>query len=629
MNQEAGGHGIARLLLFALLAPSAVRAGPAEEALLRSRTLRLWEDPGWSRLLHLKGGSSEASDAGFFLSPHGRIDPRLELEAEVSGLYDVPQGDGDNHVRCRFPARSSWLIEKLGLDLDVLPSADCPRYEEWRRLLDARSVSLIFASAYLDNPSSMFGHTFLRLERGATGSGERLLDNSLNFAADTGDDGGARFALKGLLGLYPGRYTMMPYYMKIQEYNNIENRDLWEYRLNLSSSEVGALAAHAWEMGQTSFPYYFFSKNCSYQLLPALEAAALRLSLTTDLSTVVSPVDTLLAVRGVRGLACEARYRPSHATLMRQRRALLTGPERRAAEAFVRGKSEEADVLMAGFPPARRALVLDCAQDYVLYKKGFSPAVPDSVRAIERPILLRRAKVSEPPTDPPPPSWAAPPEEGHARRRLRLGFGAHKRGAFTELSWRPGYHDLLDRPRGFVPGAAIEGLSFRLRYDQRDHRFFVDDARLVEILSVSPWDPWMRKPSWGVGTGLDTAYELGRRADDSLVYEGHLGTGLAAEVLPGSLAYVLASGEGAVGVPLRDGWRLGGGLRCGIVGDWGTGARAVLEAGLAGFPIGDRTPNHRLRLGLNWAVSRSLAWRSEFFLRGDHREAGLYAVLYH
>lgn len=179
-----------------------------------------------------------------------------------------------------------------------------------------------------------------------------------------------------------------------------------------------------------------------------------------------------------------------------------------------------------------------------------------------------------------------------------------------------------------MPGAAIEGFAARLRYDYDEKRLYVRDARLVEILSVSPWDPWMRKPSWGVGTGLDTAFELGKRASDSLVYEGHLGTGLAAEAFPGAFAYAMVAGESAVGAGLRDGWRLGGGLRGGLAADLGASVRAVLEGGLSGFPVGDKTPNHRLRLGLNWEVSRDLSVRSEFLMRGPHREGGLSAVLY-
>ncbi|MFI5350746.1 MAG: DUF4105 domain-containing protein, partial [Elusimicrobiota bacterium] len=357
MKKGAGGPGIARLLLFLLIGRGSglAAAAPVDDALARARAVRLWEDPQWRRLGHWKGARSDATE-GFFLSPEGTHDLRAELEAEVAGLFAPEPGGGVQHPRCRFPARAAWLEERLSLAPAALPYADCSKYEAWRRLMDLSSVSLIFASSYLDNPSSMFGHTFLRLERRATGPDQVLRDNTLNYAADTGDDGGAIFAVKGLLGMYPGKYTVMPYYMKIQEYNNIDNRDLWEYKLALSTTEVDRLAAHAWEMGAAEFPYFFFSKNCSYQLMPALEAAAPRLSLMPGSPAIVGPVDTLLAVRAAPGLVAGVQYRPSHATVMNQRRAQLTGAERRAAEAYVAGRVDEGDALSAGMRPERKAL---------------------------------------------------------------------------------------------------------------------------------------------------------------------------------------------------------------------------------------------------------------------------------
>lgn len=617
MKREADGPRAVRLLLFLLLLPAAAQAAPGP-----------WDDPAWLRLVHYKRARwtgawvGDASD-GFYASPRGRTDPRAEYEASLAALAAPDPGDG-KHFSCRFPARTAWLAARAG----VAPAkADCSKYEDWRRLLDAGSVSLIFASAYMDNPSSMFGHTFLRLERRATG-GDPLRDNTLNFAAETGADGGVAFAVKGLLGLYPGKYTAMPYYMKIAEYNDMENRDLWEYRLELSSAEVDRLAAHAWELGQGTFPYYFFSKNCSYQLMPTLEAAAPRLSLMDGSPAIVGPADTLHAARDTPGLAPAAVYRPSHATTMAQRRALLTGPERRASEAYAAGRFAEGDAMSAAWPSARRALVLDAASDHILYKKGFSPDVPPEVRELERGVLVRRAKVPEPPQELAPPPWAAPPDEGHLRHRVQVGYGARNGGSFVEVSWRPGYHDLLDRPHGYPPGAAIEGSSARLRYDRDDRRVSVRDARLVEILSAAPWDPWAKQPSWSAGTGLETAFEKGRPADRALVYEGHSGAGSSVALGP-VLFYGLLQAEGSAGSVLRDGFAVGGSLRAGAAAAVTPSVNVLLDGALNGRAWGDRTPDHRVRAALNWAPARDLSLRLDGLVRGPHRELGLYATAHY
>ena len=82
----------------------------------------------------------------------------------------------------------------------------------------------------------------------------------------------------------------MPYYVKVQEYSNMESRDLWEYELTLSAAQVSRLVMHAWETRATHFDYYFFSRNCSYQLLALLEAADPDLHLIERLRAIGDPV---------------------------------------------------------------------------------------------------------------------------------------------------------------------------------------------------------------------------------------------------------------------------------------------------------------------------------------------------
>lgn len=105
MNKGAGGPQIVRPLLFLLLFFSTApgRAAAVDNALARARYLRLWKDPQWLRLLHCKGGRSDALSEGFFLSPSGRHDSRAELETDVAAMYAVDASTGGRDFRCRFP----------------------------------------------------------------------------------------------------------------------------------------------------------------------------------------------------------------------------------------------------------------------------------------------------------------------------------------------------------------------------------------------------------------------------------------------------------------------------------------------------------------------------------------------
>jgi len=59
----------------------------------------------------------------------------------------------------------------------------------------------------------------------------RLLSFAVNYAARTDETNGFAYAIKGVFGFYPGYYSLLPYYVKVREYNDLERRDVWEYPL--------------------------------------------------------------------------------------------------------------------------------------------------------------------------------------------------------------------------------------------------------------------------------------------------------------------------------------------------------------------------------------------------------------
>ena len=90
---------------------------------------------------------SKIEKPDFFISEQGKTDPQAELEAFIKAT--VTQGiDGDDSVACRFPARTYWLKEQLGLE-QVQPN--CPDFDAWLKNLDPQKLSVVFAE---ENPIS-------------------------------------------------------------------------------------------------------------------------------------------------------------------------------------------------------------------------------------------------------------------------------------------------------------------------------------------------------------------------------------------------------------------------------------------------------------------------------------------
>lgn len=444
---------------------------------------------------------SLADDPGFFLAPDGADNPEAELHATLSAMFDPrPIHAMDQPAACRFIARQRWLKVSLQLADEVWPEPDCPRFQQWRTALRAEKVSLIFPSAYLNSAASMYGHTFLRLDpvptRGVDESSKPLLSYAINYAANAHESEGIAYALKGLMGLYPGQFTNAPYYLRIREYNDLENRDIWEYELNFTPEEVERLLAHTWELGPTRFNYFFVDENCSYHLLALLDAARPGWGLADRFTWWAIPVDTIRAVAETPGLLRAVHYRPANSTELKARAHALGPTDALLARDLANGHLAPADLPRILPDPQRQTLALEAAERLAAFdavREGW----PESL-VNQRRLALLQARAALPSGNPVVvPRPLHDPTQGHATARIDLMTGQRAGRPWLTLSARPAYHDLLDPSQGYQPGAAIN--FFQLSFSRADDgalRF--ERLTPVDITSLSPREPLLKARSWRV-----------------------------------------------------------------------------------------------------------------------------------
>jgi len=274
---------------------------------------KLSESIYWHTLLHMPTDTSEIDDPRFFLSPDGKTDAKAELIATINALIKDTRID-DNATACRFPARSFWLEKELGLKPKLRPK--CEAFNKQMKKIDPHSVSLIFPAAYISSPASMFGHTFLRID---SSYNSKMLSYAINYAANANPDteNALVFTIKGLFGGYDGEYSLLPYYEKIKEYRDSEERDIWEYNLNLSQKQIEQMMRHIWEIENTYSWYYFFTENCSYNMLWLIEVANPEINLRKYFTYQVIPPETVHVVieevssqKGILDHLAEQNYWP-------------------------------------------------------------------------------------------------------------------------------------------------------------------------------------------------------------------------------------------------------------------------------------------------------------------------------
>tara|TARA_R100001244_G_scaffold262_3_gene680 strand:+ start:1496 stop:3349 length:1854 start_codon:yes stop_codon:yes gene_type:complete len=508
--------------IFACLALCCAASLHATPNSPNARLDALAAQPYWIALGHyetgkLGGWRSYVDDDAFFLAAQGDSDPTAELRATVAALYQ-PAELGDKHPQCVYPARTRWLREQLGLT--DLPQPSCSEFSAWYQDVSPHSSVLVFPAAYLNSPSSMFGHTLLRIDQADVDShNTALLSYALNFGAFIeGADNSILYAWKGLMGGYPGLFALVPYREKLAEYRSLENRDLWEYRLNLSAEETGRMVEHVWELKQIQFDYFFFDENCSYRLLELLEIARPGIELTDGFPITAIPTDTVRAIKDA-GLVERIDYRPS-----RERELLArTEPLSRAEQDWLlRLSADPAQQHTAEFqalPPERRALIQDAAFRLLRYRATGEARDPATA---QRSFALLQAINQNPPPllDIERPGL---PEIGHESRTWQLGAGSRDDRAFAEYGLRMAYHDLSDNAYGFPLGAQIEILQLKLRQYENNH-WQLQRLDLASIRSFTPRNHVLKPWSWQVAGGLERV--LGEHGDEVLV--GHINGGAGA-----------------------------------------------------------------------------------------------------
>ncbi len=70
---------------------------------------KLDQDITWQRLMYAnKNQKSEVSYSGYFITANGKNNLKEEQKADIAALF-TPAPDNQS-IRCKFPARSQWLI---------------------------------------------------------------------------------------------------------------------------------------------------------------------------------------------------------------------------------------------------------------------------------------------------------------------------------------------------------------------------------------------------------------------------------------------------------------------------------------------------------------------------------------
>ena len=498
---------------------------------------KLWQENEWINLLHYdvidaenNEYISQVDDSRFFNAKDGKTNSKTELLETIAAFFSTDVNN-DSHTLCHFVARFDWLDKKLSFDKNKLPTVHCKEYKQWREQVDADHVTMIFPAYHLNSPSSMFGHTLLRMDKKFGNNESEWLSYSVNFGAKTNaDDNSIFYAFKGLAGGYPGIFIVTPYFEKIQEYNRIEHRDIWEYPLNITADETHRMLQHLWELKEMNFDYFFFDENCSYRLLELLEVARPGIELTDSFTMTAIPVDTVRAVEQAN-LIQDTHYRPAQATALQHLLDNMGDAEKTLVLQLAKDTNIIETEKFKNLTPSKQHKIVDATYKYIRFQQ--TRAVRDPVLAKRSYQLLKQIN-TYPLIKPPVYNVPTSPELSHDSRRVSIGVGERLNQSYGELSYKFTFHDLEDNTKGFLQGAQINMGLIQIRSNNHGtklHRFNV-----VDIFSITPRTDFFQPLSWRIYTGLERQ-PTGLK--DNLVSHVTGGAGVSYELWQDSQVYGL------------------------------------------------------------------------------------------
>lgn len=539
-----------------------------DELVLKAKTLKLSTYRYWHVLLHYLDeplcSCSQIDDPAFFLSPDGSFDAQAELEATIRAFFTEKE-EGTVHPSLRFPARFEWLKDELDIDRSRLPYDPGEEIADKVAAIDPAALYVIFPSGYIESPASMFGHTFLLIERGGLPWHKGA---TINYAAVTDETNGPVFAFKGLFGFYKGYYSYLPYYKKISEYNDIDVRDMWEYKLNFTDTEIRRLIYHMIELENIYSYYYFLDENCSYNLLFLLESGRSSLDLVDKFTFACEPVDSLREI--IRQGAVERiSYRPSKLKKIHHYAAKLSKGQVDYAIDLGRGRKKVTGDELEGIArdDREKALILDLAADYSQYLLAKDYIEVGQYRSSFFSIIKMRSTIDytvDESSDIPVPYH---PENSHYSKKAGIAAGAEDGDFFSEFHFRFTNNSLMDDYRGLNRNSQLIFGNLFVRYFPLEQKVALQRFDIVAIDSLSSSTKFGLRPGMLLKSGWYRDIVAKERQLQTTYYING-GTSLAADVsimtLYGSVMYYQAHSSAF------DYWTsCEPGVRAGALVEWG------------------------------------------------------------
>ncbi len=385
---------------------------PTTPPLTNSEIIKIAYSDGWRRITDYESIDKLSDPSRFFLSDVNNFDPESELRESIIRLTSK-NFDEVKAFECLYPARSLFIYANFNMGIEFDPS-NCSDFGTSLGLnKPVKNVSLLFVNGYLKNPASFFGHVMLKFGNESEPGSSGLLDATLNYGANTGNDPSVPYIVKGLFGFYDANFQNGQFFRTSALHQDLQSRDIWEYPLHLDEFQTKLLLASIYESLTRHYQYFFISDNCAFRIGRALGLVYGKDPIPRKYWS--SPIDLLFGLKDQKVLG-KPIHHPSQRTKVITMLKQLTPKQKDKVSELRRVR----DLKNLDLTAYRNPVLLTYLEELNFKKHAaFKNSEPDQIIEIEdrrRSILL--ALNPEKLTD--VQTIAVPPSNGNYPTRLRL-----------------------------------------------------------------------------------------------------------------------------------------------------------------------------------------------------------------
>src|SRR5687768_11764346 len=290
---------------------------------------------------------------------------------------------------------------------------------------------------------------------------------------------------------------------------------------------------------------------------------------------------------------------------MNDKRRRMDNDEKQILKSMVKGKMTADSPAFENLFPQSQALLLNAYMDYLQYW-SMQEKNNNEVK-IPRSVLLARSRLQVTgDEDTKITGFLSRPDQGHGTDRFQLGIGHNERESFLEFAYRPAYHDLMAKDVGYDKNSEIIFMDFKLRYYLESERVRLDQAKILSITALNPYDPLFPKYSWRVDVEIDTLRD--RDCNYCNSFKGNYGRGVSyrPDFFSPLLLFSFIDVKTEFSGHLEQNYRLGGDVEIGAFYDINKNLRIKLAGSYQVFLLGESKRFFTSQFITRYALSQNL-----------------------